>query len=581
MWGFHDRELILRTALHRLLTTGREREGIRRRWKLQTGIRNEEAVGLKFSDEEWDFEWSEVVKIATNQPRGQPLTESLRRYSSLRVRYESLEEIHVFALAHVLRRPMIVIADKVLRGVGGEDFAPIYFGGIYLPLEISPTLCYKSPVVLAYDASHFSALVAKEEKKPQRQSRYARIGGKRDVVIPLVLPSGSLLPVQFVVDPEKRNVDEKWVKMGYNPGEFPPQITQLLESYLEIRWIQLAEVPISSNPPQSAEPGTNDSDDYDHLFPIQVPKIRFPAALIRQEAQPIYQKELIENYLENVKERFKEDLERRQRREEERARREEERARWEEEMRLRRPVPCEGVGCSMFGTASTNNLCSVCYQRSQGSGDEDSDREDGEPGAGEYHVEQAEMNFQENLRLPSYSEAMSHHPYPPHLPPPPKRSISDEQEAPRPPYNPPSPSLQARPNQSTHQTQPLKETDTEPPRSEHSLDNAPQPSNNKASPTRKPDSRQSGWRKKLPIPSGIIPGRYKRSNSTEGRRHGYTRDNIQPIGHESPGADMVVAGIRRTRCISAGCKFYGSAELSGLCSTCHREIEQAGRVTIV
>ena len=29
--------------------------------------------------------------------------------------YESLEDIHVFVLAHVLRRPIIVVADTVLK----------------------------------------------------------------------------------------------------------------------------------------------------------------------------------------------------------------------------------------------------------------------------------------------------------------------------------------------------------------------------------------------------------------------------------------------------------------------------------
>jgi OTU domain-containing protein 7 len=29
--------------------------------------------------------------------------------------YESLEEVHVLALAHVLRRPIIVIADLMLK----------------------------------------------------------------------------------------------------------------------------------------------------------------------------------------------------------------------------------------------------------------------------------------------------------------------------------------------------------------------------------------------------------------------------------------------------------------------------------
>lgn len=34
--------------------------------------------------------------------------------------YESLEEFHVFVLAHVLRRPIVVIADTMLRDSGGE-----------------------------------------------------------------------------------------------------------------------------------------------------------------------------------------------------------------------------------------------------------------------------------------------------------------------------------------------------------------------------------------------------------------------------------------------------------------------------
>lgn len=73
--------------------------------------------------------------------------------------YESLEEFHVFVLAHVLRRPIIVIADTVLRDVDNEAIAPIPFGGIYLPVERSPSECYNSPLLLAYDAAHFSALV--------------------------------------------------------------------------------------------------------------------------------------------------------------------------------------------------------------------------------------------------------------------------------------------------------------------------------------------------------------------------------------------------------------------------------------
>lgn len=78
--------------------------------------------------------------------------------------YESLEEFHVFVLAHVLQRPIIVVADTVLKDSGGEALAPIPFGGIYLPLECEAKMCYRSPLLLTYDAAHFSALVPMEQE---------------------------------------------------------------------------------------------------------------------------------------------------------------------------------------------------------------------------------------------------------------------------------------------------------------------------------------------------------------------------------------------------------------------------------
>ena len=74
--------------------------------------------------------------------------------------YESLEEFHVFILSHVLRRPIIVIAETMLKDSSGSALAPIPFAGIYLPLECNPSKCHRSPLLLAYHASHFSALVS-------------------------------------------------------------------------------------------------------------------------------------------------------------------------------------------------------------------------------------------------------------------------------------------------------------------------------------------------------------------------------------------------------------------------------------
>lgn len=81
--------------------------------------------------------------------------------------YESLEELHVFVLAHVLRRPIIVVADTILKDSNGEALAPIPFGGIYLPLECNPSECHRSPLLLTYDAAHFSALVPMETENEQ------------------------------------------------------------------------------------------------------------------------------------------------------------------------------------------------------------------------------------------------------------------------------------------------------------------------------------------------------------------------------------------------------------------------------
>ena len=76
--------------------------------------------------------------------------------------YESLEELHLFVLAHVLHRPIVIVADTILKDANGDAMAPISFGGIYLPLERSAEECYRTPLLLTYDAAHFSAIVPME-----------------------------------------------------------------------------------------------------------------------------------------------------------------------------------------------------------------------------------------------------------------------------------------------------------------------------------------------------------------------------------------------------------------------------------
>jgi OTU-like cysteine protease. len=62
-------------------------------------------------------------------------------------------------------RFFLLICLSIFLLFSGEDLAPIPFGGIYLPLECPPDKCLKSPLLLAYDGGHFSALVAMHNAK--------------------------------------------------------------------------------------------------------------------------------------------------------------------------------------------------------------------------------------------------------------------------------------------------------------------------------------------------------------------------------------------------------------------------------
>lgn len=184
MWGFQDRLLTLRDALHNTLSKGEYKDSLFRRWKWrQMGLNA--AAGLSYTDTEWLDEWNSIVDMATANPRSQTATS-----------YQSLEEVHVLALAHVLSRPIIIIAETMLRDSEGVALAPIPFGGVYLPLEVSPDKCHRTPLLLAYHSAHFSPLVTVD-----CGNDFGDIPNE-GVSIPLVDPdSGQLLPVLFAIDP--------------------------------------------------------------------------------------------------------------------------------------------------------------------------------------------------------------------------------------------------------------------------------------------------------------------------------------------------------------------------------------------
>lgn len=62
------------------------------------------------SEQEQSTRWQELLAQTS-------LTAVVNKHG--KVKFEFLEQLHVFALAHILRRPVIVYADNVLRNPKG------------------------------------------------------------------------------------------------------------------------------------------------------------------------------------------------------------------------------------------------------------------------------------------------------------------------------------------------------------------------------------------------------------------------------------------------------------------------------
>lgn len=439
MWGYHDRLLTLRKALYRTLTSHLAKGAIKRRWRLEQWQKNIKAGGLLYSEEEWEKEWHEVLRIASTQRRDcQQATaennkggESISTLASIAEKdaetmsdksvkeepssttenqeaekkadvaeneasvhseltdkepdetevggaFESLEDIHVFVLAHVLRRPIIIIADQFLYGFGGEAIAPIPFGGIYLPLECDPSTCYKSPLVLAFDSAHFSPLVPSDEKSEGKTNCLK-------AAVPLVGPNHDLLPLQFAVDPGEEFL---WSSLDDDPGSADQLVLsmdkklELLKKYLRV---ETSKLPSSSkktnsedsklaaksteigsdtgNKPEKKSPVKSAEKKEKSWIAMQIMKVGTIAGVVggvvhnnvyiarlQTDKKPDHYDKMIENYMESAKLRFEEEKNAQAKATKGTCSPDE------------RPQPCITSGCQMYGTSATNYLCSGCFK---------------------------------------------------------------------------------------------------------------------------------------------------------------------------------------------------------------------------
>lgn len=157
MWGFQDRTVTLRRALSTALTF--LNNTLYDRWKYNRESENQR-MGLELESGQWDAEWQAMVRQASSDVQ-------------IGKNFESLDDFHIFILANVLRRPIILYAASKIHSMqSGGTLQEINFQGVYLPLLWEPATCKKNPLPLAYDGGHFCALVVTESAKRYHDGQY-------------------------------------------------------------------------------------------------------------------------------------------------------------------------------------------------------------------------------------------------------------------------------------------------------------------------------------------------------------------------------------------------------------------------
>ncbi|XP_030562654.1 ubiquitin thioesterase trabid [Drosophila novamexicana] len=250
-WGVFDRDNILRRALAD--TLHQCGHVFFARWK-EYEMLQASMLHFTLEDSQWEEDWSTLLSLAS-QPGS------------------SLEQLHIFALAHILRRPIIVYGVKYVKSFRGEDIGYARFEGVYLPLFWEQNFCTKSPIALGYTRGHFSALVPMEP--------FSRIDGRRDeaedvTYLPLMDCELKLLPIHFLTQTEVGNEEtmmRQWLDVCVTDGGLlvaqqklskrPLLVAQMLEEWLNHyrRIAQVITAPFVRRPQITHYSSDGDSDE--------------------------------------------------------------------------------------------------------------------------------------------------------------------------------------------------------------------------------------------------------------------------------------------------------------------------------
>ncbi|UYV75778.1 ZRANB1 [Cordylochernes scorpioides] len=232
-WGVFDRENTLRRALGDSLCEGAP--VLYPRWKDAETLQAD-LLHFSLDEAQWQDDWATLLSLAT-QPGS------------------ALEQMHIFTLAHILRRPIIVYGVKYVKSFRGEALGYARFEGIYLPLLWESSFCWKSPISLGYTRGHFSALVPMEPDPGGGGAGLGEVAGAPtgraaalDVVfLPLMTADHHLLPIHFLTQAELGREEEimrQWLDCCVTESGIlvaqqripkrPLLVAQMVEEWLEL-----------------------------------------------------------------------------------------------------------------------------------------------------------------------------------------------------------------------------------------------------------------------------------------------------------------------------------------------------------
>uniref|UniRef100_F6YFG4 ubiquitinyl hydrolase 1 n=1 Tax=Ciona intestinalis TaxID=7719 RepID=F6YFG4_CIOIN len=228
-WGVFDRDNVLRSAMSESLQDCAT--SFFRRWR-EWEQYQAQLLGFTFTERQCLQDWAFINSLA-QQPGA------------------ALEHCHIFVLAHILRRPIIVYGIKYLKSYRGDTLGFAKFQGVYLPFLWDQVFCYTSPIALGYTRGHFTALVTMENDSKDicagaqhRNQTYNTIKH-----LPLVDSDGKVLPIHFtlrgqgVSEDQRKEIlkewldchvtDEGWLVARQRLGKRPPSVTRLLDEWLD------------------------------------------------------------------------------------------------------------------------------------------------------------------------------------------------------------------------------------------------------------------------------------------------------------------------------------------------------------